>query len=138
MTNYSPINQSLFESLMQAQLPTIKTTSSKSSISIVNNVNGKRLTISKALAEDLGVDDVAYAMPSAADRKLVLGKTLPFPSAVKLPLHGEGKKTAYVANLVEVLVKMYNLDYTDCTSQSFDSIEFDELEGVPVAIVNFP
>ena len=138
MTDKKTTNKHLFESLMQAQLPSIKTTSGKSTISIVNNVNGRRLTISKALAEDLGVDDVAYAMPSAADRKLVLGKTLPFPKAVKLLLHGKGKKNAYNANFVEVLVKMYNLDYTDCTSRSFDSIEFDELEGVPVAIVNIP
>ena len=137
MTDKKQTNKLLFESLMQAKLPTIKTTRCKSTISIVNNVNGRRLTISKALVEALGVDDVAYAMPSAADSKLVLCKTLPFPKAAKLLLHGKGKKTAYNANFVEVLVKMYNLDYTDCTSRSFDSIEFDELEGVPVAIVNF-
>lgn len=138
MTEQKAMNQSLFEALMEEFVPQITTAGGKYSVSIVNNVNGKRVTLSKALAEHLELSDSVSVMPSAKSRKLVLGKALPFPGASKVNLSGTGKKIAYNADLVQIITKAYNLDFTSCTSRSFSDITFDVHEGVPIAFVNFP
>ena len=138
MTEQKTMNQSLFEALMEEFVPQITTAGGKYSVSIVNNVNGKRVTLSKALAEHLELSDSVSVMPSAKSHKLVLGKALPFPGASKVNLSGTSKKIAYNADLVQIITKAYNLDFTSCTSRSFSDITFDVLEGVPIAFVNFP
>ena len=130
---------SLFEALMNAQLPTIKTSVGKDTFGVVNSAqNGKRLSISKALAQHLGVDTFVYAMPSAEERKLVLGKELPFTNAVELKLSGEGKKLCYNAHIVELLTDMFSLDFSTHVSMTVSNIVLDVKNGVPVAVVNFP
>lgn len=138
MSEKLSVNDSLFSSLMRATIPVIAKSGGKFTIGIVNNANGKRITLCKALVEYLGVDDKVCAMPAAEARKLVLGKSLPFQNAVELTLHGEGKKTAYVASFVEVVTELFSLDFSTRTSCTFGDVTFDELEGVPVAIVTFP
>lgn len=138
MSGQKSINQSLFEALMVEVLPRIALSGGKYSVGIVNNSNGKRMTVSKALAERLELSDFVYAMPSAEKGLLVLGKALPFPSAYKVSLNGTGKKIAYNTELVQVLSQAFKLDFSKCTSRTFNDISFDELEGTEVAIVNFP
>jgi len=138
MTDMQSLNQSLFEALMVEVLPRIALSGGKYSVGIVNNINGKRLTISKSLAERLALSDSVCVMPSAEKGKLVLGKTLPFPSASKVNLNGTGKKIAYNAELVQVLTQAFKLDFSKCTSRTFNNVSFDELEGVPIAILTFP
>lgn len=138
MTTQNNLSQSLYEALMVEMLPKLAISGGKHSISIVNNINGKRVTFSKALAERLELSDNVSVMPSTNTRKIVLGKTLPFPNALNVNLSDKGKKIAYNAQLVEVLTKVLELDFSNCTSRSFGDIIFDELEGVPIAIVNVP
>lgn len=132
-------NATLFQNMMHMNLPTIAKGSAKYSFGIVNSKNnGKRVTISKALAQTLGLEDSAMFMPSDTDRKLVVGKTLPFPHAITGKLSGADKKTCYLTSLVALLTEMFGLDFSKHVSQTFVTIDIDNINGVPVAIVSFP
>ena len=132
-------NAILFQNMMQMTLPKIATTNGKYTFGIVNSQNnGKRVTISKALAQVLGLDNTAMFMPSKADRKLVVGRTLPFPSAIKGNLSGTDKKTCYLTALVTLLTQIYELDFSKHVSRTFGDIEIDEVDGMTVAIISFP
>ena len=138
MTDAKTFDQSLYKALMVEILPQLTISGGKHSVSIVNNVNGKRITISKSIADHLELSDFVMVKPSVEKRKLVLGRALPFPGSSKVNLSGSGKKIAYNSELVQVLTKAFDLDFTKCTSRSFSDVTFDVLEGVPVAIVDFP
>ena len=138
MTDAKTFDQSLYQALMVEILPQLTISSGKHSISIVNNVNGKRVTISKSVADHLELSDFVIAKLSVEKRKLVLGRVLPFPGASKVNLSGSGKKIAYNSEFVQVLTKAFDLDFTKCTSRSFSDITFEMLNDVPVAIVSFP
>lgn len=132
-------NQELFNALMQATLPVITTKTGKFSLGIVNSrQNGKRFTVSKALAEALELSDTISVMPSAGTHQLVIGKTLSFPNALKFNIRGEGKKTCYAAQFVELMTAMFSLDFGAHVSLTFYDIALDMLDGTPVALVNFP
>ncbi len=132
-------NKALFDALMSAKLSKPVSSSSKYSMGIVNTPdNGKRLTFSKSIVDEIGVTDTAFAMPAEGDRKLVVGKTLPFPDAVKLTLRGKTRRTCYHSQMVALLTEMFNLDFSAKTSLTFDNVSFDTYEDVKVAIITFP
>lgn len=132
-------NATLFQNMMHMNLPAIAKGNAKYSFGIVNSKNnGKRVTISKALAQTLDLEDNAMFMPSGSDRKLVIGRTLPFPHAITGKLSGADKKTCYLTPLVALLTEMYELDFSKHVSQTFTTIDIDNINGVPVAIVSFP
>lgn len=129
----------LFQALMSAKLSKPVSSSSRYSMGIVNTrSNGKRLTFSKSIADELGITDTAFAMPAEGERKLVVGQTLPFPEAVKLTLKGDTKKICYHSQMVALLTDMFNIDFSTKTSRSFDNVTFDTHDGVKVAIITFP
>ena len=137
--NQVTTNADMFQNMMHMTLPTIKAGNGKYSFGIVNSKNnGKRVTISKELAKALDLKDIAMFMPSGLDRKLVIGRTLPFPHAITGKLSGEDKKTCYLTSLVALLTEMYELDFSKHVSCTFGDITFDTINGVTVAIVNFP
>ena len=138
MTDAKTFDQSLYEALMGEILPQISNTGGKYTVSIVNNVNGKRFTISKSIADHLELSDFVIAKPTVEKRKLVLGRALPFPGSSKVNLSGSGKKIGYNSEFVQMLTKVFNLDFTKRTSRSFSDITFEMLDDVPVAIVSFP
>ena len=139
MTDANNSNLSLFQALMNATVPAIAKSGSKYSLGIVNSRNnGKRLTISKSIADNLELTDKVYAMPAVDDRKLVLSRTQVFPNSVELTLSGEGKKISYSARFVLLLTDMFGLDFSEHVSRTFTDITFDEYEGVPVAVISFP
>ena len=132
-------NATLFQSMMIMTLPTIKAGNGKYSFGIVNSKNnGKRVTISKALAQALDLEDTAMFMPSREARKLVIGKALPFPHAITGKLRETNKMTCYLTSLVTLLTEMYDLDFSKHVSCTFSEIDLDTINGVTVAIVSFP
>lgn len=139
MTNNKTINTELFQDMMNMTLPTIKAGNGKYSFGIVNSKNnGKRVTISKALAQTLDLTSTAMFMPSREARKLVIGRALPFPHAITGKLRGADKKTCYLTSIVTLLTEMYDLDFSKHVSQTFVTIDIDFIDGNPVAIVSFP
>lgn len=123
----------------EANNSTISTFSAASGFSfgIVNaEGNGKRLSISKAISEKLGLEDSAMIIPLVDSGVVIIGKTLPFPKASELTLKGKEKKLAYNAGAVKLLAKVFDLDFSVKTSMSFSDITFDVVDDVDVAIVN--
>ena len=139
MTEQATSILSIFESLMTAEAPKMSKSGGKYSLGIVNSKsNGKRLTLSKSIAENLKIETELYAMPAEDDRKLVLSKTKVFPHSVELKITDEGKRTSYCAPFVELLTDRFALDFSKHVSRTFYDVDFDTYENTLVAIVSFP
>lgn len=138
MTDVNNSNLSLFQALMSATVPAMAKSGGKFSLGLVNSKNnGKRMTISKAIADKLDLIDKVYAMPSVGDCKLVLSKTRVFPNAVELKITDEGKRTSYCAPFVELLTDHFALDFSKHVSRTFYDVVFDKHNGEDVAIISF-
>ena len=108
----------------------------KYSFGLVNNHNGKRLTLSKSIADKLGLTDEAFILSNVNEGIIILSKTAISSKSSPCPLKGHDRKTCYNAKAVKEIAKAFNLDYSTCSSKSFSDIVFDEFNGVPVAIIN--
>ena len=113
----------------------ISTGASKYSVSIVNNINGKRLTISKALSAVLSLDLTAYFLPVEETGQLLISATPIGNKYSCVSLSGADKKICYKASLVKMLTEAFKLDFSDKTSCSFGDITIDNSAGNAVAIV---
>ncbi|MDY4429632.1 hypothetical protein [Evtepia sp.] len=109
----------------------------KNSFTIVNNRNGKRLTISSSLAHALDVQNEVFLHLNPDDQEILLAKEdLANENAVRLKLRGDQKKTAYDSRVVQGISDLFGLDYSNCSSKSFSKIQMDHCNEVPVAIVD--
>lgn len=119
-------------------LPSTTTTcrsNSKLSFGVVNSkTNGKRLSFSKALVTKLELKDAAYITPIKEDSVIIVAGAQLFES-YKCDLRGNDKKLSYCSGVVETLTEIFSLDFSQHVSKSFTKIEFDEHEGVPVAVI---
>ena len=114
----------------------IRSGASNCSMSIVYNVNGKRISFSKSLAAQLGITNEIYLLPIKDANTLILSaKPIGRKSSVGT-VTGEGKKICYSAQLCKALVEIFKLDYDHATSLSFRDISFDIMNDEKVAIVN--
>lgn len=127
----------LFEAAKVADVRQVSATgSSKFSVSIVNSDrNGKRVALSKALIDKLGLEGSIYMLPLADEGVLLLAKIMSFPSASKIVLNSKDQSISYNADAVKLLVDTFGLDYSKCTSKAFNQIEFEEQDGVTFAVV---
>ena len=135
------MTNSRLETIKKAQavtLPSLTTTgrgNGKYSFGIVNSKrNGKRLSFSKALVAKLELEDTAYITPVKEDGVIILAGTRLF-DCYSCDLRGDGKKISYCAGVVETLTEIFSLDFSQHVSMSFNNIEFDEHEGVAVAVI---
>ena len=127
----------IFEAAKVAEVRQVSATgSSKFSISIVNSDgNGKRVTLSKALIDKLQLEGSVYMLPLAEENVLLLAKEMPFPSASKIALTSKDGRISYNADAVKLIVDTFGLDYSKCTSKSFNQIEFEDQDGITYAVV---
>jgi len=88
-------------------------TGGKYSFGVVNSRNnGKRVTLSKTLAKDLGIvgeENKLMLLPIPSKKVLLLGAELPAELASVCFLKGEDKKISYSADIVK-LVAEYGRD----------------------------
>ena len=108
---------------------------SKPGFGVVFNRNSKRLSFTKGLAEPLGLEETVDIFPLVDEGVVLIASRLDFEGVSSGKVCGEGKKISYSAPLVEMIVSAFNLDYSACSSKSFDSISFDEIDGIKVAAV---
>ena len=108
----------------------------KFSISIVNNINGRRVTLSKALCEGLALSNIVYFLPVEETHQLLISASPIGERSTDIALSGNGKKICYNAKLVRNLSACFKLDYTEKTSTCFTDIEVDTSTSYPIAIVN--
>ena len=123
------------QSLSLPTITSISHGSSKFSFGIVNSKrNGKRLSFSKALCEKLELTNNAYITPVKEDGAIIVAGSKIFES-YKCDLRGSDKKLSYNSGVVETLTELFSLDFSKHVSMSFGQIEFDDHEGVPVAVI---
>lgn len=121
--------------------------SSKMSLSVVYNHNGKRLQISKKLSEVLKLEDTAQISIIASAGVVILGKkTSDNPNEyISLDLRDvnessktniAGRKISYSATAAYAIVTSFELDYANCSSKSFTKISIDSSDPEnPLAII---
>ena len=121
--------------------------SSKMSFSVVYNRNGKRITISKKLAEALKLIDTAQLSFVIDAGVILLGKVTSEnkDERIELALKDErntiqggvtGKKISYNADAAYGITNSFNLDYKNRSSYSFDKIDIDHSDpDTPIAII---
>ena len=121
--------------------------SSKMSFSVVYNRNGKRITISKKLAEALKLIDTAQLSFVIDAGVILLGKVTSQnkDERIELALKDErntiqggvtGKKISYNADAAHGIATGFNLDYSKKSSISFDKIEIDSSDAEnPIAVI---
>lgn len=99
--------------------------------------NGKRVTLSKALASRLNIEDNFDVIAQPQSGKLYIGKDLQEidENSSTFKLCGNNKKYCYNAELVLYLISAYELDFKERTSRSFSNITFDTHNNNPVGII---
>lgn len=128
----------LLELASKCETPVIRNTASNGrySFSVVNSEsNGKRFSISKALAEALDLEDSVSLLPVQQEGLLMISKRPLSERASSGNLNGQGKKLCYNAGLVRLLTKTFRLDFSNRVSLSFSDISIEDNEGEPVAVV---
>ena len=136
-----------FASIAKVTEGNTASSTSNMSFTVIYSNNGKRVTISKKLAEALKLTDTAQLSLDIEDGIVLLAKvTSDDPdSRIELVLKDEmdkikgiptGKKIAYSADAAYCIANSFDLDYTKCSSKSFDKIEIDNSDpGNPTAII---
>ena len=124
---------------MKNQFGNVTTAKGKFSVGVVFNHNGKRVSVSAALAEVLDVKDKMSFIIDPEAKELLISKEFPYPAAVTVNASGKDgeKKIAYSATVAESVVKVFGLNFSEKTSMSFGNIttEVDEGTGIPFAVV---
>lgn len=141
MNNYNLDN--LLVLANNAVIPNIssmdETSNGTLSFGVVNsNSNGKRITISKALAAVLNLDNAVYLTFVPQEGVLILSSSKVSGTSVKVTLKGnkKTKRTGYNAVVVFALKKSFDLDYSNCVSLSFRDIAINNNNGISCAIIN--
>jgi len=124
---------------MKNQFGNVTTAKGKFTVGVVHNRNGKRVTISAALGEFLGIKDQISFIIDTEVGELLISRSFPYDAALTVTASGKDgeKKIAYSATVSESVVKAFGLDFSSKTSMSFGSIttEVDEATGTPYAVV---
>ena len=124
---------------MKNNFGNVTTAKGKFTVGVVHNRNGKRVTISAALAEFLGIKDQASFIIDTEAGELLISRSFPYDAALTVTASGKDgeKKIAYSATVSESVVKAFGLDFSSKTSMSFGNIttEVDEGTGIPYAVV---
>lgn len=129
----------LIEIANQSEIPVIRTAQGrgKSSFGIINSKgNGKRISISKTLAEELKLEHHASLLVAPAKGVIMLSEKVLSDRAYNVTLKGDGSKTCYCAGLVRGLTEVFKLDFSEHVSLSFPDISIEEYEGGPVAVID--
>ena len=115
----------------------VNVSSGKYSVGIVNNINGKRVSISSNLANELGIDNEVSFMADLETKELLIAADFPFEGALSTVAKGETKKIIYNASLVAGITEAFNLNFTGKTSMSFNNITVikDDETGIKYAAV---
>ena len=109
------------------------------SISIVNSRKVARISFNALLLNKLKIENSIDVVPIESQRVILISKKLPQKAAITCSLHQQAKsksKVSYWKELVELLTNEMNINYDNgITSRSFSNIQFNDINGVPAAVV---
>lgn len=109
--------------------------STKGVLTVVNSQkNGKRVTLSKEIFEKL--NEPTSVLVGIYDTKLFITK-VDLKSAITGSVCIIGKsRNIYSSDLVFKVTELFNLDFSERVSLTLSTIEWEELNGQPVAIIS--
>ena len=117
----------------------IHTRNGKYSVGIVcSEKNGKRITITSALASKLNLAESVYITAFSHDGFIVLGSSSYDENSSEYKLSGGDKKVVYNSELVHYLIETFKLNYIGRVSRSFGDITFNNDQNASMAILRFP
>jgi hypothetical protein len=103
-------------------------------MSVVNSNCGKRVTLSKELMDKLR--NPTMVAVSFSKESIAIGEMLPNNNN-RLTIKPSGKKgVIYSAGIVSEITDKYRLDFNNRTSITFSEVDFIEVEGSIIAIIN--
>jgi hypothetical protein len=112
--------------------------SGKYSVGIVcSKSNGKRVTLTAALATKLKIKDVMYVTAYREDGIIIFGATAYNDDSTRITVTGDDKKIAYNSTLVHFLIDTFQLDFSNCVSRSCHDITFNNDPKNPMAVLCF-
>ena len=96
----------------------------------------KSICISKDLAFALGLMKTAAILPIQSEGLLMVAETLPYENAIPVSLKNHiGDKIITHYGVVDLLIDVFGLDFTEPDWKYFESITIDKSRGFPVALV---
>lgn len=102
-------------------------------VSIINTKTGKRISVSKAILDYLNVEGkIQFAF---SDNEIAIGKELPNNENYFNIRMSKTKGLVYCTSLVLEVTELYELDFQDRTSITFDNIQYQNIQGNNVVIV---
>lgn len=119
--------------------PASSVTTSRSSLqagvmSVINSNCGKRVTLSKDLMDKL--NNPTMVSISFSEEGIAIGETLPNNNS-RLNVKLSGKKgVIYSAGIVSEITDKFSLDFNNRTSITFSEVDFIEVYGSTIAIIN--
>lgn len=104
------------------------------SISIVNCNNGKRLTLSASLFEELGQPETVKCAVDTEDKYLIMASDIDSVT-MEYKVSNKGKGIIYNSALVSYIAESFSLDFSGKTSMSFNKIKLKEMNGIMTAFI---
>ena len=126
------------ESILDAFIPSIsKAVANKSKrgggLSVINAETWKRISMNKKIIDYLKIEDkIQFAF---SDNEIAIAKELHKDENYFNIKISKGAGIVYCSELVFEITNLYDLDFKDRTSITFDNIQYKSIQGVNVVIV---
>lgn len=104
------------------------------SVSIVLCNNGRRLTLSASLYEELGQPETVKCAVNTEDGYLIIASDIGSVTAY-YNVSNKGKGIIYNSALVHSVAEAFSLDFSDKTSMSFNKVKLKEINGITTAFI---
>lgn len=127
------IKESILETFIASHSRGVAKKSVGGGVSVVNAKTGKRVTISKPILDYINVDDkIQFAF---SDNEIAVGKELPNNDNYFTTKISKSKGNVYSTGLVLEITELYDLDFKDKTSITFDDIQYQNIQGTNIVII---
>lgn len=124
--------------ILEKFIPAVSKGTSRNSVrgggvSIVKAKTAMRMSINKSLLDILRITDKVQV--SYSDDAIAIAKELPGNDNYFNVKISNNKGNIYSAGLVSEITELYDLDFTDKVSITFNQIQYESIQGIDVAIV---
>ena len=127
------VKDNILETFIPSHSKGVTKKSTGGGISVVNAKTGKRVSVSKTIVDYVGVKDkIQFAF---SDNEIAIGKDLPNNDNHFTIKMSKGKGNVYSTGLVLEITELYDLDFKDKTSITFDDIQYQNVQGTNIAII---
>ena len=123
----------VLETFIPSQSNGVTKKSANGGISVVNAKTGKRVAISKEILDYMNVEDKIQF--SFSDNEIAVGKELPNNNNYFTIKISKGKGNIYSTALVLEITELYDLDFKDKTSITFEDVHYQNIQGINVVII---